>query len=61
MEERDKKETRDGQSELDEKTDLFAPFPWGSGQTLLREGLLASEHAAYHCGQLVILRQMVAD
>src|SRR5205085_4783464 len=38
---------------LDEKTDLFAPFPWGDGQTLLREALLSSEHAAYHLGQIV--------
>ncbi|HLJ56746.1 MAG TPA: DinB family protein [Chthonomonadaceae bacterium] len=40
---------------LDERADLFAPFPWGDGQTLLREALLAAEHAAYHLGQLVML------
>ena len=37
----------------DEKTDLFARIPWGSGQTVLREALLVADHNAYHLGQLV--------
>jgi len=44
---------------LDEKTDLFTPFPWGDGQTVLREALLTAEHAAYHLGQIVILRELL--
>src|SRR5205823_1898808 len=40
----------------DEKHDLFAPFPWAEKQTLLREALLAADHAAHHLGQLVELR-----
>jgi DinB superfamily len=44
---------------LDEKTGPFAPFPWGDGQTVLREALLSAEHAAYHLGQIVVLRRMV--
>lgn len=43
---------------LDEKSDLFAVFTWGSGQTLLREALLSAEHAAYHLGQIVILTRL---
>jgi DinB family protein len=39
----------------DPNRDLTAPFPWGDGQTLLREAILAIEHAAYHCGELVEL------
>jgi hypothetical protein len=35
--------------------DLYAPFPWGDGQTLLREVLLVADHNAYHLGQLVSL------
>ncbi|MEM9353611.1 MAG: DinB family protein [Planctomycetota bacterium] len=35
--------------------DLLAPFPWGDGQTLLREALLVADHNAYHLGQLVVL------
>ena len=44
----------------DSQRDLSAPFPWGSGQTLLREILLAADHAAYHCGQLVELKRWIA-
>ncbi|MGA2902253.1 MAG: DinB family protein [Candidatus Korobacteraceae bacterium] len=41
----------------DPKRDLFAPFPHGSGQTLLREALLIADHNAYHIGQLVLVRK----
>ncbi|HXT22863.1 MAG TPA: DinB family protein, partial [Thermoanaerobaculia bacterium] len=43
----------------DEGNDLFAPFPWGKGQTLLREALLIADHNAYHVGQMVTLRQLL--
>jgi hypothetical protein len=43
----------------DPKSDLFAPFPWGEGQTLLREALLVADHNAYHVGQLVDLRRLL--
>src|ERR1700730_10038871 len=35
----------------DPRADLFAPFPWGNGQTLLREALVLGDHTAYHLGQ----------
>lgn len=41
----------------DRRRDLHEPFPWGSGQTLLREALLLADHNAYHLGQLVALRR----
>ena len=41
----------------DPKTDLYARIPWGDGQTILREALLAADHNAYHLGQLVSVRQ----
>jgi DinB superfamily len=37
--------------------DLFKPIAHGSGQTLLREVLLAADHNAYHIGQLVLVRK----
>lgn len=43
----------------DPKRDLFEPLPGGSGQTLLREALLAADHNAYHLGQLVLVRRAV--
>ena len=44
----------------DERRDLFEPFPWGAGQTLLREALLIADHNSYHLGQLMLLRRMMA-
>ncbi len=40
------------------KTDLFGRIPWGTGQTILREALLA-DHNAYHVAQLVDVRRML--
>jgi len=41
------------------KTDLFAPIPWGDGQTILREALLVADHNAYHVGQLIDVRRLL--
>lgn len=41
------------------KTDLYAPLPWGDGQTVLREAMLIADHNAYHVGELVMLRRML--
>lgn len=43
----------------DPAQDLFRPFPWGDGQTLLREALLIADHNAYHLGQLVLVRRLI--
>jgi DinB superfamily len=43
----------------DPGSDLHAVFPWGSGQTLLREALLLADHNAYHTGQMVDLRRVL--
>ena len=45
---------------LEERADkLHEPFPWGQGQTLLREALLIADHNAYHLGQLVLVRRLL--
>jgi hypothetical protein len=44
---------------MDPATDLFARIPHGQGQTYLREILLAADHAAYHVGQLVLVRRLL--
>ncbi|HVN09195.1 MAG TPA: DinB family protein [Patescibacteria group bacterium] len=41
------------------KTDLFARIPHGSGQTVLREILLAADHNAYHLGQFILVRRLL--
>jgi hypothetical protein len=38
---------------------LVTPFPWGDGQTLLREALLIADHAAYHTGELIVVRRLL--
>jgi hypothetical protein len=40
-------------------TNLYAKIPWGEGQTLLREVLLAADHNSYHLGQIVMLRKQL--
>jgi DinB family protein len=42
---------------LDPGVDLLARVPNGDGQTYLRELVLAADHAAYHVGQLVLVRR----
>jgi hypothetical protein len=41
----------------DPSRDLYQAFPWGEGQTLLREALLVADHNAYHLGQLLLVRK----
>lgn len=43
----------------DPQTDLFKKIPWGDGQTVLHEALLAIDHTGYHVGQLVLLRRQL--
>lgn len=40
-------------------SDLYKPFRWGDGQTLLREALLIADHNAYHVGELILLRRLL--
>ncbi len=41
------------------KTDLFEKFPWGTGQTALREALLLADHNSYHIAQLIDVRRLL--
>lgn len=43
----------------DPQTDLYKQIPWGDGQTILHEALLAIDHTSYHVGQLVMLRKQL--
>jgi hypothetical protein len=43
----------------DSKVDLAERIPHGQGQTYLREIILAADHAAYHLGELVLLRRLL--
>ena len=43
----------------DDKTDLLAPLPHGTGQTILREAFLIADHAAYHTGEIILVRRLL--
>lgn len=43
----------------DPATDLFTQIPHGSGQNILRELLVVSDHNAYHIGEFAIMRQVM--
>jgi hypothetical protein len=43
----------------DPAVDLTAPVPNGTGQTYLRELLLAADHAAYHVDELIVARRLL--
>lgn len=41
--------------------DIYAKIPWGDGQTIFHEILLAIDHTAYHVGQVVMLRKQLGE
>jgi hypothetical protein len=43
----------------DPTTDFFAPLAHGNGQNILREALLIGDHAAYHTGEIILLRRLL--
>ena len=43
----------------DPAQDFDRKFPWGDGQTLLREAFLIADHNSYHLGQLVLVRRLL--
>jgi hypothetical protein len=43
----------------DPAIDLAARIPHGTGQTYLRELLLAADHSAYHVGELIVVRRLL--
>ena len=43
----------------DPAIDLYAAIPHGTGQTYLREILLAADHNAYTVGQIIVVRRLL--
>jgi hypothetical protein len=43
----------------DPAVELTARIPHGTGQTYLRELLLAADHTAYHVGELIVVRRLL--
>lgn len=45
--------------QLLESADLYAPFEYGDGQTILREALQIADHNAYHIAEIVVIRRLL--
>ncbi|HXS55209.1 MAG TPA: DinB family protein [Hanamia sp.] len=43
------------------KENLYKPFPYGDGQTLLKEALVLADHNSYHTGEIIVLRKLLDD
>jgi hypothetical protein len=43
----------------DPARDLYKPFPWGDGQSLLREAMVLIDHNSYHLGEMVAVRRIL--
>ncbi len=39
--------------------DLYEPFEYGDGQTLLKEALVLADHNSYHTGEIIIIRRLL--
>ena len=38
---------------------LYAPFPYGDGQSLLKEALVLADHNSYHTGEIIVVRKLL--
>ena len=39
--------------------DLYQPFDYGDGQSLLKEAMVLADHNSYHAGEIVIIRRLL--
>ena len=39
--------------------DLYKPFDYGDGQSLLKEAMVLADHNSYHAGEIVIIRRLL--
>ena len=45
----------------DADENLYKPFSYGKGQSLLKETLVLADHNSYHTGEIIILRRLLND
>ena len=46
---------------LKNSENIFKLFDHGTGQTLLREGMLIADHNSYHTGEIIVLRRLLGN
>jgi DinB superfamily len=39
--------------------DLYKPFEYGNGQSLLKEALVLADHNSYHTGEIIVVRRLL--
>lgn len=44
-----------------DKVDLYTPFSYGDGQTLLHEALQLADHTSYHLGEIIVVRRLLKN
>jgi hypothetical protein len=60
-----KKSVKQINDDLDEfivllkSSDIYAPIPHGTGQTILREALQIADHNAYHIAEIIVIRRLL--
>ena len=40
---------------------LYKPFEYGNGQSLLKEALVLADHNSYHTGEIIIIRRLLNE
>jgi len=45
----------------EEENDLYKPFSYGEGQSLLKEALQLADHTSYHLGEIIVVRRLLND
>jgi hypothetical protein len=38
---------------------LYKPFEYGNGQSLLKEALVLADHNSYHAGEIIVIRRLL--
>jgi hypothetical protein len=46
---------------LKNSNDIFKPFEYGNGQSLLREALVIADHTSHHAGEIIVLRRLLGN
>ena len=46
---------------LETSENIYEPFAYGTGQSLLREAMVIADHNSYHTGEIIILRRLLGN
>jgi uncharacterized damage-inducible protein DinB len=46
---------------LNTSDNIYEPFSYGDGQSLLREAMVIADHNSYHTGEIIVLRRLLGN